>query len=80
MPPKKKLIDHSPIWLLVRDEKDNNHYVIDIEKVQNPTKKKIKISDCVAFSVTGDRSDRMRGPIITMGNLFITDLMCTVVT
>lgn len=72
MPPKKKVSDPVPVWLLIRDDKDNQHYVIDIEKVQNPTKKKIKIGDSVAFCITGDRNDRMRGPIITMGILFIT--------
>lgn len=75
MPPKKKSNEHPPTWLLVRNDKENTHHVITMEQVQNPTKKKIRIGDCVAFSVTGDRSDRVRGPIITIGYLFITHLI-----
>lgn len=68
MPPKGKTID-SPIWLLVRDNKDEKHHVIAIDQVQNLSKKKLKTNDSILFSITGARNDRMRSLIITMGDI-----------
>ena len=67
MPPKTRKSEVSLIWFLVRDDKSKEHYVINAEKVQSPPKKKLKTGDSVLLSVTGDRSDRMREPIITIG-------------
>lgn len=69
MPPKKNTTVQSSTWLLVRDDKSNDHYVINVDRVLNLTKKKFKSGDSVIFSLTGDRSDRARGSIITIGDV-----------